>query len=147
VLPGLDHALDEEAWSQLAKKPDTDGTAGHPQKALANLLARLRVVRDDVRNLGTVHDAVAGRMEFLTQALLPAEATDRWNDYRKNHDDADMARALAGISYIDAANERQEALAIAIALRQALEIVIWRGGCAASCCAGTSWLMIPAGRF
>ncbi|MCC2099137.1 MAG: double-strand break repair protein AddB, partial [Hyphomicrobiales bacterium] len=124
VLPGIDFTLDETSWTGLNVKPGrdgSDGSAGHPQAMLARLLARLGVSREGVQPLGDVAGHLQGRMDFLAEALLPPAATDRWNGYREDKGDAGIAGALSGLSYIDAENERLEALAIAIAMREALE--------------------------
>jgi ATP-dependent helicase/nuclease subunit B len=50
VLPGLDTTLDEDSW-QLIRMPDAPA-AGHPQFALAALLERIGIARDEVVTLG-----------------------------------------------------------------------------------------------
>ena len=125
VLPGLDLSLDEKTWAMLnaagADAGDADDAAGHPQAALARLLLRLGVGPDAVQPLGDAPDDRQSRMDFLAQALLPPAATGRWSAFRTEQGDAAIAKALSGLTYVDAADERQEALTIAIAMREALE--------------------------
>jgi ATP-dependent helicase/nuclease subunit B len=111
ILPGLDHVtLDEEAWGQIAiEGPDMARGLTHAQSGLKRLLSRIGAGRNDVVPLG--HDtppAIARRALFAT-ALLPAEATERWAMIPEPD-----AIALDGIALIEAPDERQEALAIAI---------------------------------
>jgi ATP-dependent helicase/nuclease subunit B len=124
VLPGLDTALDEDSWALLAGETTAAGrqvvapTAGHPQFAMQALLTRIGLGRGEVTILGrrSPRDAV------LSEALRPAAATDAW---QRRIDDIwfakDLAEGLAGVSAIEAANAEEEALAIAVVLREALE--------------------------
>lgn len=111
VLPGLDTQLDAQTWDLIgASDPDT-AAPGHPQFAMHALLRRMRLGRDDVVALGES----GARERLLSEALRPASATERWAAARRG--DA----ALTGVAMIEAANAEEEALAIAIALREAVE--------------------------
>jgi ATP-dependent helicase/nuclease subunit B len=112
VLPGLDRGLDEPAWTAVHDEPT------HPQHALARLLDTLGVLRSDVTDWpddGKVH---RGRAELLTAALLPPAESHRWRDLRGGI----AADALAGLQRIEAPGPREEALAIALAMRETLEM-------------------------
>src|SRR5581483_2637109 len=50
-----------------------------------------------------------------------ADTTDLWRSLAARMADADLDEGLAGIALIEAADERAEALALAIVLREALE--------------------------
>lgn len=128
VLPGLDKYLDDAAWQALAADTGTgklaealDTRAGHPQATLARLLRRLGVGRGDIRDLAQPQDALDQRMRFVSEALRPAETTEKWNAYRQANTGTAIEALLANVTYIDAENERAEALAIAVAMREALE--------------------------
>lgn len=123
VLPGLDRNMDEASWRFVDYAGDDAGEPafGHPQAALARLLRILKVQRADVIELGQLDGAQAARMSFVAEALRPAETTETWKDFRKTILDIELSNALAGVSLIDAADEREEALALAIALREILE--------------------------
>jgi ATP-dependent helicase/nuclease subunit B len=120
VLPGLDTALDDEAWNGLAAGADDDEwpAFGHPQFAMRGLLARIGIGRADVVPLAT--PAAHGREVLVSEALRPAHATDRWQD-RLREVDRELTRGLDGLAVIEAANAEEEALAIAVALREAIE--------------------------
>jgi ATP-dependent helicase/nuclease subunit B len=121
VLPGLDTDLDAETWNVIAGK---DGAAeplhSHPQFAMQALLQRIGIVREAVVSLA--EPAPYGRERIASEAMRPAVGTELW---RQRLDDADFAAhadaALKGLTVIQAANAEEEALAIAIALREAAE--------------------------
>ena len=120
VLPGLDQRLDETSWRLIgALDAETDPIAGHPQAALRTLLDAIGIDRAAVRGLG----AVAG-----SRVARPA---DRRGSEAGRHDgplaqarrgaSLDIAAALDGVTLIEAADENEEARAIAVALRETLE--------------------------
>jgi len=121
VLPGLDTHLDDAAWGLIGgHEPgsDTPGPPayGHPQFAMQALLKGLLVDRTMVMALGS--PAAHGRERLLSEAMRPAAATDRWRE--RLAEDA-VEAALGDITVIEAANADEEALAIAVALRETLE--------------------------
>jgi ATP-dependent helicase/nuclease subunit B len=119
VLPGLDTNLDEESWRLIAgdEKKDIAPAPGHPQFALQALLTRIGIARDAVANLAEPR----GRERFVSEALRPAATTDRWQEHAADLVfAADTAAALDKLTVIEAANAEDEALAIAVALREAV---------------------------
>jgi ATP-dependent helicase/nuclease subunit B len=108
VLPQLDLGMHDEAWGALE--------ASHAQAGLARLLADLGATRSDVRpwQSGAIPVAPATRFSVLSRALLPASAL---HDWMQRGDDMN----LDGLSRLRAADQQQEAQAIALALRQVLE--------------------------
>jgi len=111
VLPGLDTQLDAETWNLIGGADPDTAAPGHPQFAMHALLKRIGIGRDEVVALGES----GARERLLSEALRPASATERWAAARRG--DA----ALAGIAMIEAANAEEEALAVAVALREAVE--------------------------
>ncbi|CDN56331.1 Double-strand break repair protein AddB [Neorhizobium galegae bv. officinalis bv. officinalis str. HAMBI 1141] len=132
VLPGLDLSMPADQWAMIGEeafdgKPEP-ASRSHSQFGLSRLLKKLGVMREDVEVLGEVPDDLAFRAEALSQALVPAKATDRWSTWRDSADPSLLAQAFADVSLIEASNEREEAVAIAIALRLALEQPGRQGG-------------------
>ena len=121
VLPGLDPAIDDESWQAIGRIDVSPSSFGHPQTALKRLLERLGLGRDEVPSLGEAGPALAARASLVSEALRPAETTDSWPRTRAARETALGAGAFEGISLVEAANEREEALAIAVALRLAVE--------------------------
>jgi ATP-dependent helicase/nuclease subunit B len=101
VLPGLDTGLDDDSWELIGGVKDGarvvhPPASGHPQLAMHALLHRIGIARDDV---------------------APLAATERWAE---RIDEGTRDEALAGLAMIEAANAEEEALAIAVALREAV---------------------------
>ncbi|MEJ0073896.1 MAG: double-strand break repair protein AddB [Alphaproteobacteria bacterium] len=118
VLPGLDADLDENSWELIGEIKDGGRVVqppsfGHPQLAMHGLLRRIRIARDEVVALGTS----GPREKLSSEALRPPETTEHW---AAHSDLAACDAALAGITVIEAANAEDEALAIAVALREAV---------------------------
>jgi ATP-dependent helicase/nuclease subunit B len=123
VLPGLDLDLDDRAWAMIAGDPgqNIEASFTHPQAALSRLLGLLQVKRELVVSLGEVAQNLVTRGKFVSEALRPAESTDEWIDYRARVDAPLLDAALQGVSLIEASDGREEALALAIAMRHVLE--------------------------
>jgi ATP-dependent helicase/nuclease subunit B len=119
VLPGLDTELDEESWNAIggAAPPCREPlppAPGHPQAAMHALLRQMGIARRDVAIL--VPPLPHGRETLMSEALRPAAATDKWPARLGEIG----AAALDGVIAIEAANAEEEALAIAVALRESL---------------------------
>jgi ATP-dependent helicase/nuclease subunit B len=111
VLPGLARDAEPEDWSGFAIDPT------HPQHLLALLLDRLGLDPAEVRDWP--HDGVAGspaeRRKLVFEALRPAETSGRWREERV------APRAIEGLHRIDCPGAQEEALVIALLLREALQ--------------------------
>ncbi len=110
ILPGLDQESDAEAWSEILVSPT------HPQYGLGLLLQRLLVDRREVRLWLSPGAGNAARTHMLAQALGPAGATDRWQGLGPFPD-----AAFAGLTRIDCPGPQEEASAVALCLREALQ--------------------------
>ncbi len=124
VLPGLDRHLDDESWAAIGANDDPAHPAipGHPQYGLKLLLRRLRATRDMVVSLEHESDpALLARLRLISEAMRPSETTDRWRRIAATDDGAARPVAFAGVSLIAARAEPEEALAIALALRETIE--------------------------
>src|SRR5262245_1625737 len=121
VLPGLDTDLDEPSWSLISRHDDElIPAAGPPQFAMQGLLQRIGLSRAEVKALKEPEPH--GREALTSEALRPADATERWRQRLAAPVFATkMATSLAEVAVIEAANAEEEALAIAVALREAIE--------------------------
>jgi ATP-dependent helicase/nuclease subunit B len=106
VLPGLDLALPDAAWDAIEDS--------HPQASLRRLLIRLGATRGDVQPWTGPAAIPAGRAALLNHALLPAPALGAWRDPLPGSPD--------GLWRLTPADQQEEALAIALVLRDALEV-------------------------
>jgi ATP-dependent helicase/nuclease subunit B len=120
LLPGLDLAMAEAEWSALG--PDEDGRAieTHPQFVLKLLLDRMGVARDEVVRWRwgggpDAPSAPAARGRAVANAMAPASFTGKWQDLPP------AERRLGGVRAIECATPAEEAQAIAIAIRRAIE--------------------------
>ena len=118
VLPGLDTDLDDATWELIGEAKDGGRVVhppafGHPQLAMHGLLRRIGIARSEVTALG----ASGARERLTSEALRPPEATEHW---AQRIDATARDAALAAITVIEGANAEDEALAIAVALREAV---------------------------
>lgn len=114
VLPGLDTDLDDESWALVSDQ--------HPQHALKQTLAALGVARGEIPLLAPETAQGKARRVLMREALAPAEKTADWLKRLADAGGADFVKAGAqGVRLIEAATEDEEAAAIALLLREALE--------------------------
>ncbi len=124
VLPGVDSALEDSAWGMLTYSADAhrEAVATHPQTAMARLLLTMDVARSSIVELGLPDETHQSRNRLLNEAFRPAETTDRWFQYRSGEGPAAMRAGLDGIATVTANDEREEALCIAIKLRECIHL-------------------------
>ena len=119
VLPGLDTDLDENSWRLIAGDAGKNipPAPGHPQFAMQALLTRIGIARDAVTPLAEPR----GRERLMSEALRPAAATELWQSRASDPGfEAHVDAALASVAVMEAGNPEEEALAIAVALREAV---------------------------
>jgi ATP-dependent helicase/nuclease subunit B len=113
VLPGLDRDLDASGWEAIGAAGEPNSADAHPQFALKQLIARIGIARDDVEDIAAAPSP--GRARLLSEAMRPAGTAERWTGFAPGSD------VLDGVSLLVARNEQEEATAIALAIRQAIE--------------------------
>jgi ATP-dependent helicase/nuclease subunit B len=112
--------MTQRSWEALSGADKSPAVVGHPQFGLKRLTERLGVTREHVKPLGAVDPVLAVRGRVISDAMRPAETTDEWLHLRSAISQDELSSALEGVSLLEAANEREEALAIAVALRLAI---------------------------
>jgi ATP-dependent helicase/nuclease subunit B len=124
VLPGLDTDLDEESWQIIGGVRDAQGkfstppASNHPQFAMHALLDRFGIKRGDVEILGT--PASHGRDMLVSETMRPSSATAQWHDRLERPEIAGRISAgMQNLAVVEAPNPEMEALAIAVAMREA----------------------------
>ncbi|HEY1935118.1 MAG TPA: double-strand break repair protein AddB [Acetobacteraceae bacterium] len=107
LLPLLDTTMPDDAWDKL--------NDSHPQAGLRQLLNGLGATRGDVRPWPAQPPSQVPPQRFptLARALLPADALADWQH--------DLPLPLDGVSRLAPADQQDEAAAIALVLRDALE--------------------------
>jgi ATP-dependent helicase/nuclease subunit B len=124
VLPALDLEMAQQEWDSLGPHA-ADSVTGrrrpsietHPQFHLKLLLERMSVGRGEVRRWrwGGGRDAPAARSRAIGHAMAPPAFTRKWLRLLPRE------RRLSGVRALELADPAEEAQAIAIALREALE--------------------------
>ncbi|MDE1906275.1 MAG: double-strand break repair protein AddB [Rhodospirillales bacterium] len=106
ILPGFDPHLPAAAWEGVEE--------AHAQGGIARLLADIGARVEEVAALPAVLAKVPeGRSGLFSRALLPASALSEWQN--------PAGLSLEGVSYLETGDEAQNALAIAMILREALQ--------------------------
>ena len=111
ILPGLDLQMSDDNWDALEE--------GHPQAGMRRLLAGLGATRGDVQDWPAQNGESGagpvppGRCTALWQSLLPARALGDWR--------MPCTPEIGGLTRLEAADQQEEAVAIALALRGALQ--------------------------
>lgn len=118
VLPGLDRDLDAESWDAL------DDT--HPQATLKTLLKKCGIDRDAVALWPATASCMqkegsgaAARRALASEMTRPAATSGAWQNRVMNPDD--LESTLAGIHRYDCETPQDEAVTIAVLLRETLE--------------------------
>jgi ATP-dependent helicase/nuclease subunit B len=124
VLPGLDTDLDDDAWQLIGGVRNAQGkfttppASNHPQFAMHALLQKFAIKRGDVEILGS--PARHGRDVLVSEAMRPSNATAQWHRRLAQPDIVEkISRGMTNLAVIEAANAEMEALAIAVAMREA----------------------------
>jgi len=126
VLPDLDLSMGQDVWDELgsagdpgAEQPFGRGDAvTHPQYHLKLLLNRMGVARDEVQQW---HRAGAAkgppeRSHAISSLFLPPQASKAWVDLSAEK------RRLSGVRLMESATPEEEAQAVALLVRQAVEV-------------------------
>ena len=103
VLPGLDRDIDETSWTALDES--------HPQFGLRELLKALDCRRQDVADWPG-HGSSARHL-LISELMRPAETSEDWT--------RPPLSALEHVTRADCATPHQEALVVALALRETLK--------------------------
>ena len=108
-LAGLDKYLNEDEWEQIDEN--------HPQYELKELLAFLKLNRQEILNLNNGTD-ISLRDKLVSEIMRPAISTGKWRDLSK---ETLPGSTFDGIKIINCSDIRQEALAISMIIRHTLE--------------------------
>lgn len=116
VLPGYDFDMPETAWADLDQALTSED---HPQYRYRHLMARLDVEAGAVAPWSAAPAPAPARNAALSLALRPAPVTGCW--LREGPSLPPLVPAFEGVTLVEAASQREEALAIALRLRAAAE--------------------------
>jgi ATP-dependent helicase/nuclease subunit B len=128
ILPDLDLTLEDEVWEALgtAGQPPAPGeppfgrgdAVTHPQYHLKLLLHRMGIAREEVQPWHRAGLAAAPpeRSRAISNLFLPPKPSARWSVLKASE------RRLSGVRLMESATPAAEAQAIAVLIRQALEV-------------------------
>lgn len=116
VLPGFDFDQPGHVWSELG---DALTAEDHPQFRFARLMDQLSLSHDQVDRWTDLPAPCPARNRLVSLALRPAPVTDAWMTEGPELTGLDIA--TRDVILIEASSPRDEALAIALRLRQAAE--------------------------
>ncbi len=128
ILPDLDLAMEETAWEELGRAgaaPEPGGTVfgradalTHPQYHLKLLLERMGLAREEVRpwHRRGLSAAEPARSRAISSLFLPPQASKSWVTLGAEK------RQLPGLRTLTSATSEEEAQAIALLVREALEV-------------------------
>lgn len=110
ILPGLDVHMDEESWSELS--------AQHPQFIMKRFLESISLAREEVQ---LMPGCSTGERSWLSGEIMrPVATSEKWRhivDVQRER----IAGALYGLEAVEARHLSEEAVVIALILRNALE--------------------------
>ncbi|OBV12214.1 double-strand break repair protein AddB [Erythrobacter dokdonensis] len=127
ILPDLDREMSDEAWAEIGRAGASDEPGGavfgaedaltHPQYHLKLLLNRMGVNRAEVQpwHRRGIAAAEPARSRAISSLFLPPQASRSWITL-----DADRRR-LSGVRLMTSSTIEEEAQAIALLVREALE--------------------------
>ena len=104
---GLDIKADDTYWNAVDES--------HPQFELKELLEHLLISREQIGNFCLPQNEA--REKFISEIMRPASVSDDW---QKLHDYQELIASLEGISLLESKTQRDEALAIALKMREIL---------------------------
>lgn len=116
VLPGYDFDMPDPVWSGLS---DALTSEDHPQFRFHRLMELTSTSPRDVKLWHKTPPPSAARNSVVSLALRPAPVTDQW--LIEGPDLPELTTALQDVTLMESANPRQEALGIALIMREATE--------------------------
>ncbi len=117
VVPGLDRDIDDACWQAIDEV--------HPQYMLKELLNGMGVARTEVEDWPLPQDMVFAssasdeRIEIMREVMRPSSTTAEW--LKLPPEKRDAKKVFKGMRLIATPTRREEAAAIALLMREALE--------------------------
>lgn len=116
VLPGFDFDLPDATWKHLDESLTSED---HPQFLMRRTMSALGLDARDIMGWTHAHVPVPARNKLVSLALRPAPVTGQWMIEGPRL--SDVSVAAEKMSLIEAPSLRLEAVAISLAMRQAIE--------------------------
>ncbi len=119
ILPPVDLAMKDQDWEALGPlqpeegKPPGPGRETHPQYHLKQLLARMGINRAEIQPINLQNDNA--KSKAVAQIFCLPGASTHWSALPENE------KEMPGLRFMEAEDNAEEARAIALLTRQALE--------------------------
>ncbi|MEP7350467.1 MAG: double-strand break repair protein AddB [Sphingorhabdus sp.] len=122
ILPGVDLDMPESLWEALGPHPKAEGDAKprrshetHPQFHLKLLLERMSMRREEIAPILAITPSASQRATVITDIFCLPEQSANWGALPPKR------KQLADVAVLEASDSAEEARAIAIKARAALE--------------------------
>ena len=115
VLPGFDFSQTKEVWDTFKNSNEFED---HPQFRYFELLNELSIHPKDIKNWKKENVTLTSRNQLISLALRPAPVTDQW--LKEGPKLTKLSSATSGLTLIEATTSRDEANAIALCIRKAV---------------------------
>ncbi|MDA7423455.1 double-strand break repair protein AddB [Thalassococcus lentus] len=121
ILPGFDFDMPQTVWDRLALSSDQGSLAAedHPQYRFARMMADLDYRVSRVGHWANDPAPSPARNAVVSLALRPAPVTHQWRSEGPNL--PSLPDAMNDVTLLEARSPREEAIAIALRLREAAE--------------------------
>lgn len=106
---GIDRFADNDYWNAIDES--------HPQYELKELLSVLHIEREDITDVYVKTNPE--REKFISEIMRPAPVSDKWRDIDNS---INITEATKGIQLVNCNSQRDEAAAIAIKIREIINI-------------------------
>ncbi|WP_370301995.1 double-strand break repair protein AddB [Pseudooceanicola sp.] len=116
VLPGFDFDQPDSVWQDMG---DALVSEDHPQFRFSRIMQALDLAPGDIRPWTGAAPPSPARNRLISLALRPAPFTDAWLEEGPTL--SSISEATRDLTLVEAPGPREEALAIALRLRQAAE--------------------------
>ena len=116
VLPGYDFDQPDSVWRDMS---DALVSEDHPQFRFSRIMEALSLAPGDIQPWTSAKPPSPARNRLISLALRPAPFTDAWLEEGPKL--TGIPDAVQNLTLIEAPGPREEALAIALRLRQAVE--------------------------
>ena len=115
VLPGFDFDMPSNVWDKLG---DPNTGEDHPQFRFSRLVKSLGIKAEQVEPWTSNAKTSSARNKLISLAMRPAPATHHWRKEGPNLKNLD--EATRDITWLEAPDQRVEAMAISLRLREAV---------------------------
>lgn len=106
---GIDRFADNSYWETIDES--------HPQYELKELLYLLNIKREDIEDVFIKVNTE--REKFISELMRPASVSDKWRELKNT---INLSEATKGIQFINCNSQRDEAAAIALKIREIINI-------------------------